>query len=258
MAIEFECEHCKRPLALKDKCAGLTGKCPYCKKVITVPTATSPPPEPPEPKKPDRKNPTEKQIDYARSLGIDIPEDISRHKLSELIDEAKDNLPATDKQKEFLQDLGISFPEDIRRNQISMLIDAALDLQGQMETRAPQRLEEQMREAGMIVDSASEEQLFEELSNRGKMFFAFVMDDDEFRYQKNLPVKGRLVWNDGLTIEDVKYILARLALDWARDLDMNAYAEEFDGNPPEVEFTASELASNGNVVEMRITPFMEE
>jgi len=251
MAIEFACEHCKRRLALKDKCAGLSGKCPYCQAVITVPQST------PAPEKPKHAEPTEKQLDYARSLGIEIPKGTSRAKLSELIDETKDNLPATDKQKEFLRDLGVSFRDDIQRNQISMLIDAALDLQGQMAARAPQRLEEQMREAGMLVDSATEKQLFEELSNRGKCFFTFIMDNDEFRYQEDLPMKGRLIWNDSLTIEDVKYVLARLALDWARDLDMNAYAEEFDGNPPGVEFSASELESDAHRIEVNISPFMD-
>src|SRR5690606_36629698 len=119
MAIEFECEHCRRPLALKDKCAGLKGKCPLCQGVIIVPQAT---PEAPAPK---GMEPTEKQMDYARSLGIDIPTGISRGKLSELIDETKEGLPATDKQKSFLRDLGIAFPDDIRRDQIGILIDAA-------------------------------------------------------------------------------------------------------------------------------------
>ena len=255
MAIEFVCEHCKRSLALKDKCAGLTGKCPFCQEVITVPAAT---PKPLEPKRPEHKEPTEKQIEYARSLGIAIPNGISRCQLSELIDETTNNLPATDKQKDLLRDLGIQFQEDIKRNQISLLIDTALDLQGQMQIRAPQKLEEQMREAGMLVDSATEQQLLQELDSRGKCFFAFIMDDDEFRYQEDRPMKGRLVWNDTLELEDVKYILARLALDWARDLDMNAYADEFDGNPPGVEFTASELRTDAHRVEIKLTPFMEE
>lgn len=255
MAIEFQCEHCKKTLKLKDKCAGLTGECPYCKGVITVPSA-----EPqPVAETTERKEPTEKQLDYARSLGIDIPDGISRSKLSEMIDDAKDNLPATDKQKEFLRDLGISFSDDIRRHQISMLIDAAMDLQGQMAARAPIRLEEQMREAGMLIDSATDDQLLQGLVDKGKMFFAFIMDDDEFRYQENLPMKGRLVWDSGLNIEDVKYLLASVAYKWARDLDMNAYCEEFDGEPPSVEFTAGELESDAdNVVHLNINLMSED
>ncbi|QDV74576.1 hypothetical protein [Botrimarina mediterranea] len=240
MAIEVECENCQKVLLLKDACAGKTGKCPYCKKAITVPA-----PNPAKPTAVDQKEPTDKQIAYAQSLGVIVPSGIRRAELSELIDEAKNQLPATENQKVMLRDLGVSFPDDIRSSQISMLIDACFDIQGQMASRAPQRHEEQLRQADMLIDSATDIQLLQELSNRGRLFFTFIMDDDEFRYQEGLPIEGRITWTDSLNEADVKYVISRLAADWCRDHDMKIYSDEFDGNPPELKYVAGELDTQG-------------
>ena len=39
MAIEFTCPTCQKVLKLRDEAAGKTGKCPFCKSVITVPAS---------------------------------------------------------------------------------------------------------------------------------------------------------------------------------------------------------------------------
>ena len=39
MAIEFTCPTCQKALKLRDEAAGKTGKCPFCKSVITVPAS---------------------------------------------------------------------------------------------------------------------------------------------------------------------------------------------------------------------------
>jgi hypothetical protein len=39
MAIEFICPTCQKVLKLRDEAAGKTGKCPFCKSVITVPAS---------------------------------------------------------------------------------------------------------------------------------------------------------------------------------------------------------------------------
>jgi transposase-like protein len=41
MAIEFNCPHCKVNLKAGSELAGTEGKCPNCKKAITVPTQAS-------------------------------------------------------------------------------------------------------------------------------------------------------------------------------------------------------------------------
>src|SRR5215207_3082637 len=107
----------------------------------------------------------------------------------------------------------------------------------------------------MLIEGASDEDLLYELSNRGKDFFAFILDDDEFRYQENRPMKGQLRWSDSLNKTDVQYIIASMAVGWAKDLDMNAYSDDFDGSPPELEFSANELTYKGKVVHLSLNPF---
>lgn len=264
MAIEFNCGHCNRILKLKDKCAGLTGECPYCKGVITVPAVVPTSPPPPadiivdgEPAK-DFKPPTEKQLDYARNLGINVPDGIDRRQLSQLIDDAKDNLPATEKQKQFLRELGVSFSEDIRTNQISMLIDAAIDIRDQVQHAVQTQFEQQMKDAGQLMEHATVEQLLQELSNREKPCVMLVLDNDEFRYEENVPMSGQLLWNDFLSKEDVQYIVSVLMVGWAKDFDMRAYSDEFDGTPPSLKLSAGPVEREAdNVVRVSLDGLFE-
>lgn len=232
---------------VKDSFAGKKGLCPTCKAAITVPELL-PVPEP-EP----FLAPTDKQLAYAQVLGISIPEGVSRKQLSQMIGDAKDGAPASESQKSYLRDMGLTFPEDIKSNQISMLIDAATDIRGQVAAGVIPRYEQQLKEAGMLVEHLSDEQLLYALRDRGKDFFVFLLDNDEFRY-KSLPISGQLRWSDSLNLEDVKYMLIKLAGHWAVDLDLEAYTDEFDGRPPNIEFTADELASQGTVVRLNIQP----
>lgn len=264
MSIEFQCVHCKRELKLKDKCAGLTGECPYCKSVITVPTIDAPASEDRtatgneevnDPEEPKFTPPTKKQLEYARKLGIDIPKGISRGALSVLIDGAKDNAPATEKQKEFLREMGVKFPDDIRLNQASLLIDGAMNIRDDVTSAVQRQLEEQWKAAGQLIEHATVEQLLDEIANREKPLVAFVLDDDEFHYGDHA-MKGRLLWNHYLSSDDVKYLVASLAVEWAKNLDMDKYSEEYDDSPPKVEFSASELAMEAdNVIHLNIAPF---
>lgn len=87
MTINFECTSCKSMLKAKPKLAGMSLSCPKCSAPITVPVQESSPPAEPVKKAPPA---TEKQMDYARSLGIDFPEDIDRRSISQLIEMALD------------------------------------------------------------------------------------------------------------------------------------------------------------------------
>jgi phage FluMu protein Com len=279
MAIEFQCTHCKRLLKLKDTCAGLTGECPYCKGVISIPAVIAPKiadvadtvvakpvadptvaasPDKTAPQtteEPEFTPPTKKQLDYARKLGIDIPKGISRSALSVLIDGAKDNAPASEKQKEFLRELGVKFPENIRLNQASMLIDGAMTIRDEVSGAIQQRLEEQWKAAGMLMDGATVEQLLHEIDNRGKPFIIFIMEDDEFHYHDEVPMNGRLLWNRYLSSDDAMYAVISLAANWAKNLDMKAYLVEYDGTLPKIEFTAGELPDDAdNVVHLSMGP----
>jgi hypothetical protein len=185
--------------------------------------------------------PTEKQLDFAQKLGIQIPAGISRRDLSAMIDEHKENMPATEKQIEFLTELGVAIPPKLRVNQASMLLDTALNLRDQVAQGVIKQYEEQLKQTGQIMEDATVDQLLEALDEKGKPFIAVVLEDDEFRYQENRPMKGRMVWNSMLEKQDVQYFVTNIAFQWAKDLDITAYSEEFDGNPPDLEFSVGEL-----------------
>jgi hypothetical protein len=247
MAIDVHCKHCGKKMRVKDSFAGTKGLCPFCKAEITVPAIASPsnaptrvhPVEPKSdattPKQSESKPPTEKQLEYARDLGIQIPENVTRQQLSRMIDEAIDNAPATEGQKEFLRNLGVKIPDDIRRQQMSMLLDAALDLKSQVQEEARREIKEY--EIADLISQASFEQLLEGLKERGKPFFLFTLEDDEFRYKDNVPIKGDLSWTDDLNPADVQWIILNLTSAWANKLDLEWYQNEFDNELPKVSFS---------------------
>src|SRR5690606_38685999 len=107
-------------------------------------------------------------------------------------------------QIEFLQELGITIPPNLRVNQASLLLDTALNLRDQVAEGVIKQYEEQIKQTGEYLEHATVEQLLHEIGNKGKPFFAFILEDDEFHYQENGLMKGRLTWTDSMTEDDVK------------------------------------------------------
>jgi hypothetical protein len=234
MAIEVTCIACGRTMMVKDSQAGKTGLCPSCKSPISVPKVKQ---EPARTTSDTASAPTERQVSYAKSLGIVVPDGITRRQLSDMIDEEKENAPATESQKAYLRDMGVTFPEDIRLNQISMLLTAASRIRQEVTAEAQQRFEQNVKSAGFAADYLTDDQLIDELNKRGMHYIAFWIDDDEFRYHHSRPIKGRLRWSETLNESDVKYILIRIGGDWAKDIDLETYKDEYDGELPAMEFS---------------------
>lgn len=102
MSITVSCPSCGSALHVKSKFAGKSGECPKCRTKIRIPMdfpeavepkAAEPKPVQPIPKpakKSDVPPATDRQKEYARSLGIDFPDDIDRREISKLIDAAQD------------------------------------------------------------------------------------------------------------------------------------------------------------------------
>lgn len=82
--MNIKCSSCKASLKVPDNLAGKRGKCPKCSAVIEIPILPSQFTEPSGPPA------TEKQKEYARSLGIDFPPDITKKEISALISKAAD------------------------------------------------------------------------------------------------------------------------------------------------------------------------
>jgi hypothetical protein len=114
------------------------------------------------------KPPTEKQLEFARSLGVNLPENATRRQVSRMIDEALDNAPASEGQKQFLRNLGVDVPPGITRNQMSLLLDTALDLKYKVQQQSHREWTE--NEISKLISRAAFEQLLEELISRDKPF----------------------------------------------------------------------------------------
>jgi hypothetical protein len=103
MSIAIHCDHCDKDMKVKDSLEGQRGLCPHCNSEIQVPFLVSEKLRVKMEREPEVKLPTEKQINFAHSLGIDVPPNMNRYDLSKLIDKAKENA-ASECQKEFLME----------------------------------------------------------------------------------------------------------------------------------------------------------
>ncbi len=87
MSIQIKCESCGASLNVEEKHIGKRGRCPKCGSVFTVTTVAT---EEPARAKGSAPPATERQKEYARSLGIEFDESIDRGSISELISKAVD------------------------------------------------------------------------------------------------------------------------------------------------------------------------
>lgn len=94
MSISVFCESCKSSFKARDQDAGKRGKCPRCGAPIAVPHAPEPPAlpvpavpieVPPQPASVPADPATERQKEYATSLGISFPLNIDKGTMSTLI-----------------------------------------------------------------------------------------------------------------------------------------------------------------------------
>lgn len=67
--------------------------------------------------------PTQEQLDYARDLGIEIPEGVTKRTLSRLITQRLASRKPTEKQKLFADELGIEYDDDTTLEELGELID---------------------------------------------------------------------------------------------------------------------------------------
>jgi hypothetical protein len=179
---------------------------------------------------------TEAQRIYARDLGIDFRDDIDRFVLSRMIEEVTSRMPATENQKNLLHSLNIHFPEDINRRDSSTLIEQVLEFKDRIKDAVRSEYDQEQRRLGMLVEHADVDQLLWQLEYRGKLFVALILDDDEFRYSEDAPIKGQLVFNRGLDVEDVKYLLGVLNREWVKGFDRRQYLRDcFDSRAPAVD-----------------------
>jgi len=142
------CGSCGKKLKAKDELAGKTAKCPKCGNAIEIPRAA-----------PNTKIPpaTERQKDYATSLGIDFPSDIDRKEISQLIDTA------------------VQQRDERRFKQLSELSDRESEAWRAMREEVLAEIDEE----DCRLSKAQQDQMVEELANRnrGAILISFALDD---------------------------------------------------------------------------------
>jgi hypothetical protein len=167
--------------------------CPKCHKPITV---VQPPSEVAAASPPPEKNnripvATQKQKDYARSLGIEFQEDIDRRTISKLIDEAQ--------QKE---------TEDRFKQ-----LDELQDRESEAYRRMRAEIEEEVDEEDPRLSRASEDEIMEALSIQGKAAILITLAPDAVEAIMNgsrVDTASLSYTDDSLELEDVNEILGRL------------------------------------------------
>jgi hypothetical protein len=186
--IQFTCDACNAALKAKPDLGGKSGVCPKCGSPVAVPGPEKPPPRRPAPLA------TERQKEYARELGIDSPEGITRREISELIDCA----------------VASRVEERYRR----------LDDLGRRESEASQRMcQEVLAELDAEdcrLSKAEPSQIAEALSKRGFAVIVITMPwDDIVDFHDLAGVKANIAFCDDMTQDDMEATLEQAAL-WVR------------------------------------------
>ena len=91
MTITFKCDKCEAVVNAKDELAGKRAKCRKCGYVLQIPfdqPVLRPPSDPKDERHAPVRRATQRQKEYARSLGIEFDPNIDRATISRLIDQA--------------------------------------------------------------------------------------------------------------------------------------------------------------------------
>lgn len=180
------CGECGAKLNVKAKLAGRTANCPKCGKQIQIPidlgsSNKTKPPIPPA---------TDRQKEYAKSLGIDFPPDINRRDISELIDKV-----VTERDTERYETL------------------EALDKkEGELWEQAKAEVIAEMASDDLPLSKASPEQIVEALDDRGLASLLITIPwDDIIDFEDLTGVKAQTYLPDSMTVEDFHAIIIQFA-----------------------------------------------
>jgi phage FluMu protein Com len=176
--MRVECSACNAHLKVPNTASGKRGKCPKCGEVIEIPesTAASGPPA------------TQKQKDYASSLGIEFPPDITKADISALISKA---LEKKDEQR-------------------YKKLDELQEREGEAYQGIREEILAEIEEEGGCLSQASHGDMVEELKkrNEGAIFVSFPMTGIDF---ENLAgTNFQVSFSDNLSEVQMRALLAAL------------------------------------------------
>ncbi|MBM4030759.1 MAG: hypothetical protein FJ291_03135 [Planctomycetes bacterium] len=174
--MDIKCNACQAVLVAPDSLVGKSGKCPKCGVVLQISDKTA------APVKKKEALPTIPQIEYARSLGIDVPPNVSRRELSALIGSAVDKRDEERLRKlNELQDRESKASEDMRAE-----ILAEID-------------EEDCR-----LSEADPGGMAQELGRRGLAALVVTFDARYINLEKAGCVPFKIAFSENMTEQDVR------------------------------------------------------
>jgi len=184
--INFECFSCHTKLKAKDSVAGKKIKCPKCGVVVEIPAV-----EPPD--KPAPLPATEKQKDYALSLGIKFSPDITKSEISKLLDIAVEK--QTDERYEKL--------------------DKIRDREYEAYEEIKKEVLEEIDEEDCRLSKATDEQILEKFEEQdlGAILITFPIDDFDFDDLAGL--RFSIGTSNNLSTEEMKKVISTMGLAYA-------------------------------------------
>jgi len=175
--IQITCSGCNTVLKAKPEWAGKQAKCAKCGATIEIPALVQ------SKVQVDAPPATDRQKEYAKSLGIDFPDKINRRDISKLIDDAV--AKSDDERFERLDELG-------RR-------------EGQAWEEMRQEVLAEIDAEDCRLSKATKSQIIEALSERGLAAILITIPwDDIVDFHDLTGVKVEISFSDDMTQEDVE------------------------------------------------------
>jgi len=178
------CTNCGTKLKVEARLAGKRGKCPKCHSGIDIPVPEE------QTGKPPAKAATEKQKEFAKSLGINFPPDITRRQMSDLIDEA---LERRDEER-------------FRR------LDELSERESEAYAEVREEIFAQLDEEDRRLSKATPEEIIEEFERRDKGAILVTFDFDERDIEDLTGHEINTCFTGDLTKENVGTILGQLGI----------------------------------------------
>jgi gamma-glutamylcyclotransferase (GGCT)/AIG2-like uncharacterized protein YtfP len=184
--MNLTCSGCRSKLRVPDALAGKKAKCPKCGAILEVAKAPEPEAEP------TAELATERQKEYARSLGVEFPANITKTEMRRLISSAVDRR------------------DEERFRKLDELSDR--------ESRAREEMREQVLaeidEEDCRLSKATPAQMLEELANRnlGAILISFDMNEVDFENLTGARFPLALACSDNMAEHHMNTIL--MGLGW--------------------------------------------
>lgn len=189
--MKIQCGQCNSALNVPDTAAGKRGKCPKCGAVVDVPALPLPSDTPSGPLA------TDKQKDFARSLGVDFSPDITKSAISPLIDKA------------------IAQEDEERFKKLDKIEDRESKAYEEMRTEILAEIDEE----DCRLSKATPAQMVEEMENRdhGAILISFPIDDVDFDNMAGAQLA--VSFSDNLSEAEMNAVLFGLGAMMARQID---------------------------------------